>query len=293
MSLLLQLLLNGIVVGAIYGVFAVAFGVTFLVTRVFHVALAAVVAVAAYTYYQVDLSTHSAAIALLACVIPAVAAGVACEGLIYSPLRKRGADEMLILVGSLVVLTLVTSTIAIAWGHVPLPMPDLAQTGITSIAGLKISNRQFTVLGSAIAITAAVALFMLRTTQGRKMRAVSDNPELAAAMGIDVQHTYLWAFAVGSAAAALGAVLYASGRTVTPMVGLNPTLVAAVAVIFGGTGRPVPNFLTGVVFGIIESLALYNLSSVWNTSILFGILFLVLLFRPYGLFGTRQTALSH
>lgn len=293
MTLLWQLLVNGIVVGAVYGLFALAFGTTYFVAKVFHVALAAVFAVAAFSYYSLAADGWPAVAALPVCIAAAVLTGVACELLVYRPLRRRGADDMLLLVGSLAALTLVTSTVAIVWGHIPLPVPDLGGGQVFALGGVTLTSRQLIIVGVGVAVAAAVTAFMALSTEGRKMRAVSDNPVLAGAMGISVPRSYLWAFVVGSVVAAVAAVLYASGRTITPLIGLNPTLVGAVAVIFGGTGRPVPNFLTGIVLGVIESLALWRLSSEWGTSVLFGLLFLVLLLRPHGLFGSSRTALQH
>lgn len=292
MALLLQLLINGLAIGAVYGLFAVAFGTTYLVVKVFHVALAAVFAIAAFVYYSALTGGLPMAVAIGLSATAAVALGLTCERVIYRPLRRRGADAMILLVGSLAIMTIVSSVIALVWGHTPLSVPDLTGSTTYPIGPASITLRQIIIIGSGVLTTAAVVAFINLTSEGRKMRAVSDNPDLAAAVGVSVQRTYLWAFVIGSLAAAVAAILFSAGRTITPFLGLNPTLVGAVAVIFGGTGRPAPNFMVGIFLGVVQSLALWRVASTWETTILFGILFLVLLVRPYGLFGNKRTAME-
>ncbi|MEV4840142.1 branched-chain amino acid ABC transporter permease [Nonomuraea sp. NPDC049486] len=292
MELLLQLLVNGIAVGAVYGLFAVAFGTTYLVAKVFHVALAAVFATAAFAYQTALAAGLPAAAAVFAAAAAALVTGLFCEGVVYRTLRRRGGDEMMLLVGSLAVMAIVSSTIALVWGHTPLPVPGFGDGTSYTFGGVHITLRQIIIVACGVLATVGVAAFMNGTAEGRKMRAVSDNPVLAGAAGISVQRSYLWAFAIGSLVATVAAILFSSGRTITPFLGLQPTLVGAVAVIFGGTGRPVPNFLVGIFLGIVQSVALWRVESIWETAILFGILFLVLLLRPHGLFGNARTAME-
>jgi branched-chain amino acid transport system permease protein len=128
-----------------------------------------------------------------------------------------------------------------------------------------------------------------RTKFGMAMRAVSFDPNIAALMGVNVNRIIAWTFALGSALAAAAALLVAGSRpTINPLMGLMPGLKAFVAAVMGGIGNVPGAMLGGLLLGLTEEYVSGYLISSYRDGIAFGLLILILLFRPAGLLGTMR-----
>lgn len=121
------------------------------------------------------------------------------------------------------------------------------------------------------------------------MRAVSEDKEASILMGINVNRTISITFAIGSALGALGGVLYAVAYTqVYPTMGIMPGLKAFVAAVLGGIGLIPGAMLGGFVIGMVETITKAYISSQWSDAIVFGILIVVLIFKPTGILGKNE-----
>ena len=132
-------------------------------------------------------------------------------------------------------------------------------------------------------------LFIKKTKLGKATRAVSQDTGAAKLMGINVNLTIAITFAIGSGLGALGGVLYAiMYPRIEPYMGMLPGLKAFIAAVFGGIGSIPGAMVGGYVLGIVESYTKGYISSTWANPIVFGVLVLILIFRPNGLFGKNQ-----
>jgi branched-chain amino acid transport system permease protein len=131
--------------------------------------------------------------------------------------------------------------------------------------------------------------FLQYTDMGRAIRAASQNREAATLMGIDVRRIYLVAFGIGSACVGLAASLMISFYYVSPMVGAFLGLVAFVVVVLGGMGNVLGALMGGLTIGLSETMGAAILPGSLSRVLTFAIFVLVLLFRPQGIFGRRQT----
>jgi branched-subunit amino acid ABC-type transport system permease component len=129
--------------------------------------------------------------------------------------------------------------------------------------------------------------FQRRTQLGTAMRALSSNREMAEIVGVDVERVYLYTFAIGSALAAPAAVLVASYVGMTTGIGFTVLLIAVAAVIVGGLGSVPGTLLGGLFIGAATNLGVWKISTVWQSSIAFGVLLLFIVFRPTGFFGRK------
>jgi branched-chain amino acid transport system permease protein len=134
----------------------------------------------------------------------------------------------------------------------------------------------------------AVQAFITRTRPGKAIQALSSNPSLAEVVGIDQQRTYALIFAVGSALAGVAAALLSIDLGVTADFGFTLILFAVVSVIIGGLGHLPGAAFGGVLLGLLQALSTAVLPLAWQDVIVYGLLFLFLLFRPQGIFGHRQ-----
>ena len=140
---------------------------------------------------------------------------------------------------------------------------------------------------AALAVTTALFLFFRFTRTGTAIRACADNLVGAAVVGLDVKRLYALTFGIGSACVGAAGALMILLTDVTPMVAPAYTLLAFTIVIIGGLGSPAGALVGGVLIGVSEALAGFFLVSSMKAMFSFGLLILVLLFRPQGLFGRR------
>jgi branched-chain amino acid transport system permease protein len=151
---------------------------------------------------------------------------------------------------------------------------------------LSISNIQIIVIIFAAALMLALNYIITYTKRGKAMRAVSFDKQAASLMGISVNRTITFTFALGSVLAAAGGVLYATAYPqVNPLMGMMPGLKAFVAAVLGGIGSVPGAMLGGFILGIAETLTKGFISSQYSDAISFSILIIVLMFRPSGILG--------
>ena len=131
-----------------------------------------------------------------------------------------------------------------------------------------------------------LTLFVSKTKQGHAMQAVSEDKDAAQLMGVNVNGTISLTFAIGSGLAAIAGVLLCSAYPiVTPYTGAMPGIKAFVAAVFGGIGSIPGAMAGGILLGVIEILSKAYISSQVADAIVFGVLIVVLLVKPTGLFG--------
>ena len=289
MLLFLQLLTNGIVAGGIYALMAFGFGVIYNATRIFHVAHGALYTLGAYIFFWLVVGLGISPYLAFLLVIPLSAlVGVIVDILAYRPIRVRRGGLTTLFVVSLGLLILLQNFYAFAFGEEtkvvhqgPLP--------VYYVFGLTVTPVHVSVLVVCAVILPVTQLFLTRTKLGRAIRALSCNADLAVVVGVDVQRTYLVVFALGSALAGLAGALLSFDMGAQPYVGFVVILYAIVSVIVGGVGY-LPGAVAGAfLLGLIQNLSLYVISVQWQDIVVFGMLFLFLVFRPQGVFGTAIT----
>ena len=153
---------------------------------------------------------------------------------------------------------------------------------------LNISGETIVTIAVTVLIVIALSLFISKTRSGRAMLAVSEDKGAAQLMGINVNTTISLTFAIGSGLAAVASVLLCSTYPqISPYTGAMPGIKAFTAAVFGGIGSIPGAMIGGVVLGIIESLSKAYISSQLSDAIVFGVLIVVLLVKPTGLFGKK------
>lgn len=281
-----QLFINGLISGAIYSLVALGFALIFGTTRFFHFAHGGVYACAAYLAYFLTIQREWAVVPA-ACVAVAFSAslGMFIEVAIYRPLRQRQASALILLISSLGVFLIIQNALAMKFGDEQLSLRTGAITeGFDFLGGRITSVQSFIILISVLAST-AVFIFLRGNRVGKLMRAVACNPSLATVTGIPVNRIILGAFGLGSALAALAAVLVSLEQDLRPDIGMTALLMGFAAVIVGGVGSIQGAFWGGFLVGLTQSFGIWKLPSMWQNTIVFAFLTAVLLLRPAGLFG--------
>jgi branched-chain amino acid transport system permease protein len=219
------------------------------------------------------------------------ALGVVIERLAYRPLRGRSTLTVLITaIGVSLLIQNVAQNSRIGFGPNPKAFPQLFPATNLQFSSLTVSSNQVLVLVVTLALLAGLYFIVNHTRTGTAMRALSFNPTAASLVGINNDSIISFTFALGSALAAAGGILYALNYpSIEPLMGTLPGLKAFVAAVLGGIGNIPGAALGGVLLGLIETLVVACGGSTYRDAVAFGVLILILLFRPNGLLGKLQT----
>ncbi len=158
-------------------------------------------------------------------------------------------------------------------------------SGAIEVVGLFFPNYRLFVMGLGAVIIAAVWILIFRTSIGAIVRAAAFDRHMTASLGVPVNQVYALTFAFGVALAGLSGVLLAPIYSVFPTMGRDFVLIAFSVVIIGGMGSIKGAVLAGLLLTQIQSISSLYISPVWSDPLLFGIMVLVLMWRPQGLFG--------
>jgi branched-chain amino acid transport system permease protein len=285
---MLQFLANGLCTGSIYALVALGFGLIYSTTRVFHIAHGFIYTAAAYTVFA--LGTHGGAFRLLACALAVAASvllSVLIEALVYRPLERRGATSGVLMISSFGTYVVGINLIAMLFGN----EARVLRAGIDNtfhFGEVILTRMQLAQLGCGSIVFLLYWLFLRRTSLGRTCRAMADDSTLASVLGVRVEGARLVVFAIGSALAAVGAILSALDLGTDPHVGLPVVLASVVACVIGGLHRFLAPALGGLCLGVVQGLVVWKTSSQWATAVTFSVLILFLIFRPQGLLGQQH-----
>ena len=284
MTYYLQLVLNGIIAGSIYALFAVGLTMVYGVFRFINFAHGELIALGAYLALRFTQTLFSLPIyyAVLPALVLTIAIGLAQERYVYRPLRH--GNRISLLIASIGLSYLLRNAIRIIWGS-DLMTYGLKPTRGLAFVGLSITGTQISMMAAAVLFLGGLYFLFTRTMLGKSLRAVADNMELAAIMGINMKRVSLAVWSLASVFAGVGGILLALDTSLEPLMGLTNMIKAFAAMLLGGAGNVWGALLGGLFIGIAENVGVAFVSPGYKDFISFAIIILVLLFRPKGLFG--------
>lgn len=210
--------------------------------------------------------------------------GYALErGLIQKVFHSKDRHTLTLLL-TFGIATVLEDVIKIVFGANPRRV-EAPVSGGTELLGLFFPNYRLFVMLLGGAIIVAVWLLVFRTSLGAIVRAAAYDKDMSASLGIPVSRVYALTFAFGVALAGIAGVLLAPIYSVFPTMGRDFVLMAFSVVIIGGMGSIKGAVLAGLLLTQVQSLSSLFISPVWNDTLLFGIMVVVLMWRPQGLFG--------
>ncbi len=232
------------------------------------------------------LSFGPALIPAVACAMAANAAlAIGVDRLVFKRLRR--AKAVLLLMASVGVAFVLRNLILFSAGPDPLYFSHRIQRALR-IGGVRVKADQLFILGTALLFVLLLHLLLRYTKTGKAMRAMADNPELAQVTGIDTERVVAWTWGVGASLAALGGILSGiENKLVTPELGWQTLLPLFAAVVLGGIGSPYGAMVGGMAIGLAEEVSTAFISTAYKPAVAFGLLVVMLLLRPQGLFGRR------
>jgi branched-chain amino acid transport system permease protein len=295
-STFLQQILNGLSLGSIYALIALGYTMVYGILKLINFAHGEVFMIGAYAGYFGALGLgveryaasgfplYLALLVLVFAMAVAAALGVTIEFLAYRPVRS--APRLTPLITAIGVSLFLQNAAMLVFSPNPRPYPPILREVRFELGGLIVTNVKLTIFVVAIALMAGLNWFIQRTWTGKAMRAVSTNLDAARLMGIDTDRIIRATFAVGSALAAAGGILFGLDQImISPLMGMLTGLKAFVAAVLGGIGNIRGAVLGGLLIGLAEQLTAGYLSPDYRDAITFVILIIILILRPEGLLG--------
>lgn len=282
----IQQLVNGLSLGAIYALIALGYTMVYGIIMLINFAHGDVMMVGAFVgFFSVTLLGSNIVVAMLAAMLVCAILGIIIERVAYRPLRN--STRIASLITAIGVSFLLEYLTIFFIGPNQKVFPEAAFTvKAYHVAGLSILNKDVFVFVSAVALMIILQYIIKYTKTGKAMRAVSLDMEAAVLMGISVDRTISITFAIGSAlAAAAGVMVGVYYNTINPLMGIIPGLKAFVAAVLGGIGIIPGAMVGGFVMGLLETVVSGYGNSLYRDAVAFGVLILILLVKPTGLFG--------
>ncbi len=267
---------------------ALGFSVIYNTSKVFHFAHGAVYTFAGYTFYTFArlLKLHWLPSILFA-ILLTILLGMAIENFIYYPLFKKKSSLMVGVISSLGIYIVIINFIAMLFGNeTKILRPGVEKAyEIGTVILTRIQILEFLVF----VILSFFTVYLLKFTQyGQALRALADNSNLASVLGLSLKKLRLISFGYGSFLCGVASILVALDVGMDPQVGITAVLNGAVAVILGGVGIFESAILGGLAIGVVQNLAVWQISARWESAITFLILLFILIFRPQGILGKRR-----
>ncbi len=284
----IEQLINGLRTGSIYALIAIGYTMVYGIAKMINFAHGDIIMVGAYAlYFSISVLGLPVPVALVITVIVCAVLGVVIEKVAYKPLRS--APPLAVLITAIGMSFFLQSASLLIFGSTPIPFQSVIPNLNISVGPVVISSiTVVTLIVTAIAMI-LLTLFVNKTKMGSAMRAVSEDKGAAELMGINVNSTISLTFAIGSALAAVAGVLYiCQYQSMKPTLGALPGIKAFVAAVLGGIGSIPGAMLGGILLGLIESVSKAYISTELADAIVFGVLIVVLLFRPSGLLGKKK-----
>ena len=284
MRTVLQLLLNGIMLGGIYGLISMGLTLIFGVMKIVNFAHGEFLMLAMYgAFWLFHFFGISPYISLLIVTPAMFAFGLLIQrGLIQKLIDAPGITQIFVTVGLSMALQ---NGILYLWSADYRGVRVPAATMSLTMGNISISTSRLMVFAANIAVVLFLMFFLKKTSLGKAMRATSQNWRAAWLMGVNVQKIYLIAFAMGSALVGIAGCMIIPIYSVFPSVGINFVLITFVVVVLGGMGDIVGAFLSGLIVGLVETVSGFLLAPSLGPLVVFVFFVLILLFKPSGIAG--------
>lgn len=286
--MLIEVLINGILIGAIYSLVAVGLSLVFGVVGLVNFAHGEFLMVGMYTTYWlvVLFSTDLAIATLVTCAFLFLVGALTQRFVFYRALRQGLMAQFLVTVGLMLVLP---NVVLAAWKGELYSLTMIIPYAGSSIdmGGMMIGFPRLISLVTSLAATSILYVFLRSTKLGCAIRATAQNSNAAACLGINTPHIYMIAVGIGFGLAGIAGSVLTTFQSIFPTVGSYYTITAFLAVILGGLGSISGAFVAGFIIGIAESFGATYVATQYKELVTFVLFIFIILFRPEGILGER------
>ena len=285
MTVFFQQLINGLSLGSIYALIALGYTMVYGIIKLINFAHGDIYMLGAYIgFMAITVLGVGFFPALLIAMVGCAILGVVIERIAYKPLRN--ATRIAALITAIGVSYFIEAMTQRFIGTNVRAFPNVLSTEVIQFAGLRISYQQIYIFVTTIVLMLILQTIVKKTKVGRAMRAVSVDADAARLMGINVDATISYTFAIGSAlAGAAGVLVGIYYNSINPLMGMVPGVKAFIAAVFGGIGIVPGAMFGGFFIGIAEALVSGYGGSLYKDAVVYIILIVILIIKPAGLLG--------
>lgn len=287
----MQQLLNGLFIGSIYALFAIGFTLVFGILDRLNLTHPSVFAAAAFVGIElVERGGLSIWVTLPIVFVFAGLLGLVIERVAFRPLKGRPDAHYAGLISSIALGGIFIALLQARYGPDTRRFPvDSFPDKTFTFAGAQVTVLQVAILAISIVLMVGLTFLVQRSRLGRGMRAIAENPTAARVLGINVDRVTATTFALSSALGGVAGALFAMNVNSAQLgMGSAIELKGLAVIIVGGMGSLPGALVGGLALGLAEVFAVQYVGSSWRDMVAFGLLFLILLVRPQGLFGARR-----
>jgi len=279
-----DILITGLINSGVYALLAVGFSLIFGVARIVNIAHTAFYMVAAYMVYLMAYQWAMPYwLTIIVAVLVVTALGLLTYKFVIEPVREH---ETAVLIGTIAVAAILQEVFIIWFGGNYLGIPSMV-SGVTEIAGVRISNQRLLTLGIVGVALVAVWYLLTQTRLGLAMRVTAEDREVANLMGMNVGRIAMWTMGISVGMAAVAGVVVAPLLVVEPLMWLHPLVIVLAIVVLGGLGSIRGSVIGALIIGYVETITVYALpaGAFLKEAVALSIMVIVLFLRPEGLFG--------
>jgi branched-chain amino acid transport system permease protein len=286
------LFIAGLKLGAVIALSAVGLSLIYAVTGLVNFSHGEMVTLGAVVAYFFHASKAGPQWPLLVAGVAAIALGAAFGWVqdrgLWRPLRIRNMGVLSMMVVSIGLAFTLRHLVLVIFGGTRRLYPDFAAQGPINIAGIPVVPKHLVTIAVAVVVLGAIGLFLQKTKAGTALRAVSDDPDLAESSGINVNRVITLTWVMAGGLAALGGIFFGANEAVQWDMGFRLLLLIFAAVVLGGLGTAYGAMVGGFIVGVSVEMSTLFVPSELKGAVGLGVLIVMLLIRPQGLFGSKE-----
>jgi branched-chain amino acid transport system permease protein len=284
---LIKQLLNGLAAGSIYALIAVGYNMVYGILELVNFAHGDVYMFGTFIALALLLGHVPVILAVVLACIAGGLVGVLVERVAYRPVRN--APRVVPMISAVAAALVLRNVAQLVWGTETMPFPELLPTRMIQIGQIEFNSLQVIILAIALALTAVFALIVRRTKLGKATRSVAQDIPASKLMGIEVNRIIQFVYFAGGFFGVAAGVLFSMYYAIWIGMGFLGTMRAWIACIIGGIGSLQGAFVGGLLLGVFEALMSGFVSSAYRDAFTYGLVMIILIVRPMGIFG-RQVA---
>ena len=283
----LQQLVNGLTLGSTYSLLALGFTLVLGLLNMLNIAHGDVFMFGAFLGLSFAMLGMPLYLALILAMVGAGIVTIIIERLCFRPLRK--AHFLMPLLSTIAFGIVLQNVATQIWGSEPVRYPQATEIAQFQLGPVLVSSIDIIILATSLVLMLGIDQFVKRTSFGRAMRATSEKPQTASLLGVNINWVIIFTFFVSGALAGVAGVLTALVYLqITPFIGIRQGLIGMVAMVIGGVGNLRGAMIGGLIIGIIEIMNDAYFTAGYRDIILFGLFLAFIVFKPEGLFGTKE-----
>ena len=288
LTVILQQGINGVVVGSLYVLVALGLTLIYGVLVQINFAHADIVTLGAFTaYFATHLFSGNYFAGIAAALIVGGVLGWLVNAVIFAPLRERGS-ELLPLIATIGVSITLQNAMLVLLGPIPYAFDTPYSNNVIRFSGIFLTAQNVLIIVMSTIAIGLLYAFMKFTTLGKALRAVSQDRETAALMGINPNQLIMLTFVIASALAGMSGAMLGPVLVLTPFAGASVIVKAFAIVIIGGFGNVEGTIIAGLIVGLIESYTTQFLDPGLIDIVVFALLLVTLAVRPTGLIAEKR-----